>query len=99
MPARRMWSASASEGPADYAALLAKKALLRRLGPGTKTGQTSLESDILKEINKLNIGAMGLGGRTTALAVRIETYPTHIAGLPVAVNLSCHALRGSTITL
>ena len=55
-----------------------------------------LESDLLKEINKLNIGPMGLGGKTTCLGVKIETYPTHIAGLPVAVNISCHALRSAT---
>ena len=54
-----------------------------------------LEKELLLEINKLNIGPMGLGGKTTALAVTIETYPTHIAGLPVAVNISCHALRNA----
>ncbi len=58
-----------------------------------------LEQDLLRQINKLNIGPMGLGGETTALAVNIETYPTHIAGLPVAVNISCHALRSATKTL
>jgi len=82
-------------GTADYACLLAKKALLRRIADhGSK-----LEQELLKEINKLNIGPMGLGGRTTALAVKIETYPTHIAGLPVAVNISCHALRSATASL
>ena len=58
-----------------------------------------LETELLKEINKLNIGPMGLGGRTTCLGVNIETYPTHIAGLPVAVNISCHALRSASKTI
>ena len=85
-------------GTADYACLLAKKALLRH---GTRysvlgTKIRKLESDLLKEINKLNIGPMGLGGKITALAVNIETHPTHIAGLPVCVNISCHALRSAT---
>lgn len=85
-------------GTADYAAFLAKKALLHRIAePRTYNlePKTRLEQELLKEINKLNIGPMGLGGKTTALAVNIETYPTHIAGLPVAVNISCHALRSS----
>lgn len=82
-------------GTADYAGFLAKKALLKRI-----TGYASkLEKDLLKQINRLNIGPMGLGGRTTCLGVNIETYPTHIAGLPVAVNISCHALRSATKTL
>jgi len=85
-------------GTADYAALLAKKALLREI-KNQKSKVKSLEKDLLKEINKLNIGPMGLGGKTTALAVNIETYPTHIAGLPVAVNISCHALRSAAATL
>jgi fumarate hydratase subunit alpha len=53
----------------------------------------------LDGINTLRIGPMGLGGNTTALAVHMESYPTHIAGLPVAVNISCHALRSATVTL
>lgn len=82
-------------GTADYAGLLAKKALLRTIG-----GKSSkLERELLIEINKLNIGPMGLGGKVTALAVNVETYPTHIAGLPVAVNLSCHALRSASATI
>ncbi|MCM8796026.1 MAG: fumarate hydratase [Candidatus Omnitrophica bacterium] len=80
-------------GTADYACWLAKKALLRDLYAKRSTLYTKLESNLLSQINKLNIGPMGLGGRTTALGVNIETYPTHIAGLPVAVNISCHALR------
>ena len=82
-------------GSSDYACLLAKKALLRRL----KAKGSRLEEELLDKINKLNIGPMGLGGKTTALAVNIETAPTHIAGLPVAVNISCHALRSATKTL
>ena len=54
-----------------------------------------LEKDLFNEINKLDIGPMGLGGKTTCLGVNIKTYPTHIAGLPVAVNISCHALRSA----
>ena len=82
-------------GTADYAMLLAKKVLLRKLATRYSLLAT-LESEILRRINHLNIGPMGLGGKTTALAVNIETYPTHIAGLPVAVNISCHALRSAT---
>lgn len=85
-------------GTADYAAFLAKKALLRKL-PTPNSKLRTLERDLLKEINHLNIGPMGLGGRTTALALNIETYPTHIAGLPIAVNISCHALRSASVVL
>ena len=101
-------------GSADYASLLAKKALLKK-GISTKNVRdtlrsrvsliamkgtvSDLENDLLKEINRLKIGPMGLGGQTTCLAVNIETYPTHIAGLPVAVNISCHALRSATKVL
>lgn len=86
-------------GTADYACFLAKKALLRKItdyGLQITDYISELEVELLNEINKLNIGPMGLGGRTTALAVNIETYPTHIAGLPVAVNISCHALRSAS---
>jgi fumarate hydratase subunit alpha len=86
-------------GTADYACFLAKKALLRGLSTERYTLYAKLESDLLKKINKLNIGPMGLGGRTTCLGVNIQTYPTHIAGLPVAVNISCHALRSANKTL
>ncbi len=78
-------------GTADFAMFLAKKALLK---PVTRRFN-KLEADLLRKINKLNIGPMGLGGKTTCLGVNIETYPTHIAGLPVAVNISCHALRSA----
>jgi len=82
-------------GTADYASFLAKKALLRDIVHRPSSIVHRLESQLLNSLNKLNIGPMGLGGRTTALAVNIETYPTHIAGLPVAVNISCHALRSA----
>jgi fumarate hydratase subunit alpha len=86
-------------GTQDYACLLAKKALLRKLSAKRYTLNAELESGLLKEINKLGIGPMGLGGKTTCLGVNIESYPTHIAGLPVAVNISCHALRSATAIL
>jgi fumarate hydratase subunit alpha len=88
-------------GTADYASVLAKKALLRSVLPGKRsTGKTGkLERELLGRINELKIGPMGLGGKTTALAVNIASYPTHIAGLPVAVNISCHALRSASVTL
>ena len=82
-------------GTADYAMFLAKKALLKSV----RRRFSKLEQDLLKQINQLNIGPMGLGGKATCLGVNIETYPTHIAGLPVAVNISCHALRSATAVL
>ncbi|MDD5042472.1 MAG: fumarate hydratase [Candidatus Omnitrophica bacterium] len=82
-------------GTADYSAVLAKKALLRRVS----SKKSKLEKDLLNAINKTGIGPMGLGGRCTALAVHVLTYPTHIAGLPVSVNISCHALRSASIVL
>lgn len=87
-------------GTQDEATRLAKKALLRpinRVNPDRDIAR--LEKDILKGINCLNLGPMGLGGRTTALGVNILTHPTHIAGLPCAVNISCHALRSATAVL
>jgi len=87
-------------GTADYACLLAKKALIRNIRTANRISKIrKLEKDLLSKINKLNIGPMGLGGKTTALAVNIETQPTHIAGLPVAVNISCHALRSAAMSL
>jgi len=86
-------------GTADYAALLAKKSLLRKIQTGKRQVLNSFEKDLLTRINKLNIGPMGLGGANTALAVHVQTYPTHIAGLPVAVNISCHALRSASVVL
>lgn len=86
-------------GTLEKAAILAKEALLRPLGqPGLGEGVAELEEELLREINGLGIGPQGLGGRVTALAVHINTYPTHIASLPVAVNLNCHASRHKSIT-
>ncbi|WZL72736.1 fumarate hydratase [Clostridiaceae bacterium 35-E11] len=81
-------------GTFDKAAILAKKALLRSTDQRNKNSlYKKLEEELLEAINKLGIGPQGFGGRTTALAVNIEAYPTHIAGLPVAVNINCHATR------
>ena len=87
-------------GTFDKAALLAKKALLRSTDvPNANPFYAQLEQELLKKINALGIGPQGLGGRTTALAVNIETMPTHIAGLPVAVNINCHVTRHQTEVL
>lgn len=81
-------------GTFDRAALLAKKALVRSTDVrNAKPFYADLEKELLEKINKIGIGPQGFGGKTTALAVNIETYPTHIAGLPVAVNINCHATR------
>jgi fumarate hydratase subunit alpha len=81
-------------GMADKAMILAKKALLRRVGePNPDPEVAELEREILERVNNLGIGPEGFGGRTTALAVHAEVFPTHIAMLPVAVNLQCHAAR------
>lgn len=81
-------------GTMEKAALLAKQALLRPLDSHHQEGHIAeLEEEIFKEVNQLGIGPQGLGGKTTALGVNIETYPTHLAGLPLAVDISCHALR------
>lgn len=81
-------------GTFDKCALLAKRALLRDLGaPSEKPFYAALERELLEQINALGIGPQGFGGRTTALAVHIETLPTHIAGLPCAVNINCHVAR------
>lgn len=85
---------------ADYALLLAKSALLDRIDfPNKDKFLNSLEKRLLKRINDLNIGPMGLGGKHTALAVKVKTAATHIAGLPVGVNISCHALRSASLKL
>lgn len=84
-------------GTFEKAAIMAKKALLRPVGEHSDiTYVQELEKEMLDKINKLGIGPQGLGGSTTALAVNIETYPTHIAGLPVAINISCHVTRHET---
>jgi fumarate hydratase subunit alpha len=87
-------------GTFEKAALIAKKALLRPLG--TKNPDpllADLENDLLGRINRLGIGPMGLGGRTTALAVHVNTHPTHIASIPCAVNIQCHSSRHREIEL
>jgi fumarate hydratase subunit alpha len=84
-------------GTMERAAYLAKKALLRRLDePNPRPHLRELEEELFERVNELGIGPEGLGGRTTALAVLVEAFPTHIGGLPVAVNLGCHAARHAT---
>ena len=84
-------------GTFDKAAYLAKKALLRPLDERNDVEfYRKLEEELLEKINALGIGPQGFGGRTTALAVNIEQFPTHIAGLPVAVNINCHVTRHKT---
>ena len=81
-------------GTFEYSAYLAKKALARDVSSITENPKyAELEAKMLNEINKLDIGPHGFGGNATALAVKIEWYPTHIAGLPVAVNINCHVAR------
>lgn len=83
-------------GTFEKCAILAKKALTRPVNKRSDIGYVAeLEEEMLKKINDLGIGPGGLGGRTTAFAVNIETYATHIAGLPVAVNICCHVNRHS----
>jgi len=87
-------------GDFEQAALLAKKALLRPIGsPHAKLELASLEETLLKAVNKTGIGPEGLGGEVTAMAVHVESFPCHIASLPVAVNINCHAARHKTIIL
>lgn len=87
-------------GTFDKAAYLAKTALLRSVeAPNPDPYYAALEQELLEQINALGIGPQGLGGRTTALGVNIETMPTHIAGLPVAVNINCHVTRHATEVL
>jgi len=81
-------------GGLDKAAEMAKHALLRPFGEHNPDAYyAALEHELLESVNALGIGPQGFGGRTTALSVAIETYPTHIAGLPVAVNICCHVCR------
>ncbi len=87
-------------GTFDKVAYLAKKALLRPLNlPNKNSFYADIEKDLLSEINKLGIGPQGFGGKTTCLGVSIEQMPTHIAGLPVAVNVSCHVTRRASCVL
>lgn len=81
-------------GTFDKAAYLAKKALLRPVNEENKNEfYANLEKELLEKINELGIGPQGFGGLTTSIGINIEVYPTHIAGLPVAVNINCHATR------
>lgn len=87
-------------GTIEKACLLAKEAILRPIDKRSKKRHiAALEKKLLKKINALKIGPMGFGGAATCLGVNIEVYPTHIAGLPVCVNISCHATRSATATL
>ncbi|KAB2952582.1 fumarate hydratase [Heliorestis acidaminivorans] len=87
-------------GTMEKAALLAKRALMRHLGSSNSQPHlAALEKELLEKVNALGIGPQGLGGSTTALAVHVETYPTHIAGLPTAVNINCHVTRHAEVEL
>lgn len=87
-------------GDFEYCALLAKKALCRPVSQRSSiSGYAEMEQKLLARINELDIGPQGFGGSTTALAVNIETYPTHIAGLPVAVNIGCHVTRHASAVI
>ena len=81
-------------GTFEKAAQLAKKATLRPINTKNEDPRyAKLEDELIEEINKMGFGPAGLGGNTTAIGVNVETYPTHIAGMPVAVNICCHAAR------
>jgi fumarate hydratase subunit alpha len=87
-------------GTFETAALLAKKAVLRPVNVRhPRPDLCRLEGELLERVNDLGIGPQGFGGRVTALAVNVEVYPTHIAGLPVAVNLGCHSTRRMSLTI
>lgn len=87
-------------GTFEKAAYLSKKALIRSINSKNQNKfYSDLEDELLMKMNELGIGPQGFGGKTTALGVNIETYPTHIAGLPVAVNISCHATRHKEVIL
>jgi fumarate hydratase subunit alpha len=87
-------------GNFETCAVLAKRALVRELGsPNPDPDVASLEKDILEAANATGVGPSGLGGRVTVLAVHVEAAPCHIAGLPVAVNLDCHAHRHGEVEL
>ena len=87
-------------GTFEKAALIAKKSLLRPVGSKNPDPVLAiLEDELLEKINELGIGPQGLGGSTTALAVHVEMHPCHIASLPLAVNINCHASRHKEIVL
>jgi len=87
-------------GNLEKAAMLAKEAVLREIDDeATDPLARKLEQELLQEINDLGVGPMGLGGTVTALAVKVNTYPCHIASLPVAINIQCHASRHKSVVL
>lgn len=87
-------------GTVDKVTLIAKKALMRPMDSyNPDPFYANLEKEMLEKVNALGIGPQGYGGKTTALRVLIETYPTHIAGLPICVNINCHATRHKEVTL
>ena len=87
-------------GTFEECAILAKKATLRAVDEHNPDERyAALETELLEEVNKMGFGPGGLGGSTTALGLNIEVYPTHIAGMPVAVNICCHAARHGHVTL
>lgn len=87
-------------GTAESCMLLAKRQLTRSVGAGSRDPELAdMERELLLRINRLGIGPQGLGGDVTALAVHVAQTPTHIAGLPVAVNMQCHAARHKEATL
>jgi len=87
-------------GTFEKAAILAKKALLRPIDQSSDIAYVkALEEELTSKANQLGIGPQGMGGRTTVLGINIETYPTHIAGLPVAINISCHVTRHLSVNL
>ena len=84
----------------DRVTLLAKKAMLREIGTHHPDQRyQALEEELLEKINQTGIGPAGYGGKTTALSLNIETYPTHIAGMPVAVSICCHVARHKEVIL
>ncbi|MHB9037658.1 MAG: fumarate hydratase [Armatimonadota bacterium] len=87
-------------GTIEKAALLSKKAILRKVGqPSPNPIDAEIERDLLQAINRTGVGPSGLGGRVTALAVHVESYPCHIASLPVGITIQCHAARHKEFTL
>ena len=87
-------------GTAEKAMMLAKHALIRKVGQPSPDKETAdLEKEILHKVNNLGIGPMGYGGRITALAVYVESFPTHITALPVAINLQCHSARHREVVI
>ena len=87
-------------GSSEYCMYLAKKAITRPVGQFSDDPETAeFERELLAKVNALGVGPQAVGGTNTALAVNIETYPTHITSLPVAVNLQCHSARSKSATL